>query len=343
MLIVVVFIFTCFLFLYRSKFSTQLAILILSFLFSSRTDLIPDALPYREMYQGLEYNIEPLFLEVCRIFKSLGFSFQSFLFILSLVLLESCLFATKRLLRNDNHGALLIILMSYFGIYYYGIVLRASISVTICYVGLSFLLTSEKKTKDFVLYELCVLLAMQFHLSSLFMSFIPLCLIRINNKLLYFVSFISLGLLLIESVIPIQQYLEQAVDISGFSRFTSYVVRETRTDRANLLYYLYVFISFLGVYFRKYLDFVDSRDEITYTTMLNIFVIATLLNNALWQIPQMARLPMLWLYFDFILIYYMIYRNRIRFVKDNPQMILLLYTAISFFGLIHYVPDLLKY
>lgn len=344
MTIIVVFIIVTILFLSKKRWALHLAILILALLFASRTDLIPDAQAYRFYYEQYEIpNLEKGYLSFSKFFsKNLQFSFGAFLFVLSLSLLELWLWTTKKLSNLKDVGIQFALMLSYFGFYYYGIVLRSSIAITIVYSLFPILLHSAKKYR-YIVYVLGVLFAIQFHQTAIIYLLVPFFLFKINDKYLYVVNVISLALLLTSEVIPIQTYIGEAIDQLGYYRFNTYLEKDLETERANLIAFLFVAISFVAVFYKDRIKYISKEEETRYIFMMNLTVFGTLLNSLVWQIPAMSRLSYQWLFFEGYIIYMILFRSKSKVLYNYRYPISVALCAVQFFALLHYYPLIMNY
>ena len=158
MKLIVVYIFSIFLFRSKGKGLHHVAILILSALFSMRGITVPDTEPYMDIYKaGSNYiGIEQGFLWLCDYFNSWGASFPVFVFFLSIVMLEMWYYCSCKIFGKNSVGVMAIMMLSYFGFYFYGIVLRSAIAITLCYFGITILFSVKRKLLAFFLYYLIV-------------------------------------------------------------------------------------------------------------------------------------------------------------------------------------------
>ncbi|WP_027450967.1 EpsG family protein [Xylanibacter brevis] len=344
MTIIVVFIIVTILFLSKKRWALHLGILILALLFASRTDLIPDAQAYRFYYEQYEIpNLEKGYLSFSKFFsKNLQFSFGAFLFILSFTLLELWLWTTKRLSNLKDVGIQFALMLSYFGFYYYGIVLRSSIAISIVYAFFPILLHSTKLYK-YLVFVFGVLFAIQFHQTAIIYLLVPIFLFKINDKYLYMVNVVSLALLLSSEVIPIQTYMESAIDQLGYYRFNTYLSKDLETERANLIAFLFVAISFVAVFYKDKINYYSKEEVTRYSFITNMTVFGTLLNSLVWQIPAMSRLSSQWLFFEGYILYMILFRNKSKAVYNYRYPISIAICFIQFFALLHYYPLIMNY
>lgn len=344
MIIILVFIFATLLCFSRNKSLLHIVVFLLALFFAFRSDLVPDAYAYRMYYYERDFaSLEKGYLSFSRFFyRNLHLSFEAFLFVISITALEAWLWTTKRISSINDVCYQLPLMLSFMGFYFYGIVLRSAIAITICYSFFPILLYSKKIIR-FGIYLLGVLLAMQFHLTALLFALVPLFLLKCNSKVLHVANLISLLLLLANEVIPIQSYMYEVVDRLGFFRFNSYLMQDVETERANILAFYFLIISVLSVLFKNKLNFINEKEKYTYDFFVNLIVFGTLLNSLVWQIPAMSRLSMQWLFFTSYVIYIFLFRNKIKFIQQNKISISLMFCAVQLFALLHYYPLIVNY
>lgn len=344
MTIVLVFIFATLICFSREKRLLQVMLFLLALFFAFRSDMVPDAYAYRMYYYERDFaSLEKGYFAFSGFFyKYLGLSFETFLFLVSIIVLEIWLWATKQISNANDVRYQFPLMLSFMGFYYYGIVLRSSITITICY-GFFPLLLYSKKIYRFGLYLLGVLLAMQFHQTAILFALVPLFLFRINNKVLHIVNLLSFLLLLTNEIIPIQTYMNEAVERLGFFRFKSYLEQDMETERANIMAFYFLAISVLSVLFKNKLSYRNEKERYTYDFFVNLTVFGTLINSLVWQIPAMSRLSMQWLFFMSYVIYMFLFRNNIKFIQEYKIGLSLMFCAIQLFALLHYYPLIMNY
>jgi hypothetical protein len=315
---------------------THVVIIAVSIIFSTRNELVPDTTPYMMMYDGrFLSSVETGYLTFCDFCRtSLSLNFSQFLFLLSFMSLEIWYFCTKSLLKNVNKlGVLLVLMMSYMGFYFYGIVLRSSIAITLCYVGIT-LLINKRTWLRYVLYYLIVLLSIQIHQGAILFVFTPICFIRYKSSILYTFVIISTVLLLATTLEKLE-----------FNRFMYYTTQEVNLDKVGvgLLTWISVAIAYVVIYLREKLVYQDERERYIYNFFCNLYVFATLINSAVWQLTAVTRLPMQWLFFEYVLFYFILYRNKNLLIRRNKVVIAITVSTFYFFSLVHSFPLLLNY
>lgn len=327
----------------NTKIFHHIAILLLCILFASRTTAIPDTINYVDIYEtNLVSNdsIEIGYLYLCKFFQSLGFSFNQYLFCILLICLELIYKYTCVLLKNKYIGIALIMLISYFGLYYYGIVLRSSIAITLCYCGIANALIKETRSSKITLFIL-ILVSSTIHISSLLFIFSFIAFYQIPKPILLIVICITVLLLTTTSVIPVSQYIESITLALNANRLTRYASMLETADGASLLSWTYILISVVALKFRDSIK--NDYDKKVYNCFLNLYLCGSLINSLFWQIPGGSRLSMQLLFFEFIIVYYLVFRVDMMRRYSNQMLLVFFYVLIKSFALFHYTPSLLLY
>lgn len=342
MTFIIVYLLVIFLFSINRKWSHQLSIIVLSILFASRNKSVPDTVPYMEMYNDVSGygGIEPGFLRICEFFHNLGIPFSVFIFIISIIMLETWYYCTQRIFGKNSVGVMAIMMLSYFGFYFYGMVLRSAIAITLCYIGVMVLLTKKINWYSYLKYYIIVFLAFQFHQSVVLFSLAPLMLVKFNLKLQYLIAVSSFLFLFITDILPIKNYLELYLNAYEGSRFGYFLERDFNSTRAGIRSVLYSVISVFSVYCASKVNpNCDQRRIIDF--FVNIYIVGAIINSLIWELPAATRLPMNWLFFEFAVVYCVTFYNN-QLIKQK-RLIILMYTIISFAVLLHSFPLILNY
>lgn len=287
----------------RTKFLiyTFLYIWIVALLSFLRSDNIPDTLEYKEIYlfQSMEDIVETGFMFINKSFLSFGVSFHLFLFIYVSVLF-CCYFLCTRKLVNNVHLAFLVFL-PYFGFYYFGIIIRVALAISICYIGIIYLLNHKTKYGVFV-YCIVVTIAFFIHQTAILFYILPLVgFVNIKKKYLYLI----LGLGILFPFLSLQnQILTQLETISqvlSFSpRFQKYI------DRADISSQMYglskIKFGLCGILFVYLKDYISTDKLKTYNFFLNTYCIGTILTLMFYFVPAGGRLGEIFIFFEFILL-----------------------------------------
>lgn len=254
------------------------------------------------MYNNLHDNesVEQGFLYICRLFNNIGFSFSFFLFFLSVVMLYSWCNITGRILSDRKLLLAFVIFISYMGIYYNGVVIRAYIAIMISYIGIYYFVLKRKK---YLLYVSCCIIACFFHISAMAFIIIPFLLDRSFKDIwLYSLLFFSFALMLLNAstgfITNTLLAIVNKLSVLGVSRFSEYISRaEGASLSINSLKYL--FSALFYIYMRNKVS-VDIKSKRVLDLFLNIYVVGVSLFFILSFIPSASRLAQLFLFFEFV-------------------------------------------
>lgn len=340
MKIIIILIIAFSLFLSKNKKLHQVAILWLSFFFANRNIKVPDTIPYMDMYESgtYYYGVEEAFLKLCEFSNNLGLSFTLFLFILTFVTLEIWYFCTNILFGDEAVGKMAVLLFSYYGIYYFGAVLRSSIGITLCYLGLTILLTKGPRLVPLICYYILVYISFLIQQSTFLFLLAPLALIPIKSKYLYLITTCAFFLHTTTTILPIKSYLLSLSSMLGTTRFDYYTDLDP-TIGVGFFDIFLMLLAYLAIYCKKEFEFL-YRGKF-YSFFLNLFIAALFILSLVSTIPAGARLPMNWIYFIFVLLYFIIYKSLL--FGSYKTFTLIGVVVFSLFMLFHTFPGFLKY
>jgi hypothetical protein len=179
------------------------------------------------------------------------------------------------------------------------------------------------------------------HISSLLFLFSFIAFYRISKPILLIVVCATVFLLTTTSIIPVSQYIESITLALNANRLTRYASMLETADGASLLSWTYIVISVIALKFRDRIK--NDYDKKVYNCFLNIYICGSLINSLFWQIPGGSRLSMQLLFFEFIIVYYLVFRTDLTRRYGNQLMLVIMYVIIKSFALFHYTPSLLLY
>lgn len=342
--LIIVFCLASFLVLTNKKVLMQTAILIVTLLFALRTN-VPDISNYEDIYVNpLEYGdgIEYGFLVFCDFFRNiLGISFRPFLFIITLLLFEIWLFLSVKLLDTYRVGLAFVIFLSYWGIFFYGIVFRAAISITLCYIALYILLKYNNKWK-YLYVVLFILLATNLQVGSILFFFSFLLNRRLSSLFLYIVISLSIIFLFASSLLPIESYITAFSLLIESARIYHYSEHIDDSQGISIITWVYILSSFLLVYYRRFIS-ADLFVNRVYNLFLNMFVFGTLLSSILCNVDSASRFPAQWLFFDFIVFFILLTKNNSVYIRKMQYPFASLIALVKIYALLHYFPLLLNF
>lgn len=345
MLIIVTFIIALLICRSNIKGGIHIAILLFGFLFSMRNDLVPDTIPYRDLFNrniSLEVSAEIGYVYLCYFFHNvLGTSFGQFLFVFTVVFMEVWCLITKKILPSYKLPMLYMGFMSYFGIFYFGVVLRASVAIIIAYWGMTFLIKKSLSTS--IVFILFLGFAFLFHKTSIIFLLAFVCLINYNKYILYTLIGVAILAAITHPFASIQGQLELFLGASEeFSKYNSYAMDETLNTGFDAIFTSYVLIGLVGVYMRKYIGN-SERERVIYNLLLNLYVIGILLDSVMADFRAGGRLPMQFLYFEVIVVYMILFRNRKMAKLNAKPLYFMLFMMAKLILLLHRTPLLLNY
>lgn len=340
MKIIIILIIAFLFFLSKNKKMHQIAILLLSYFFANRNIKVPDTIPYMDMYElGTDYlGAEEAFLKLCEFANGLGLSFVVFLFILTFITLEIWYFCTKCLFGENAVSWMAILLFSYFGVYYLGAVLRSSIGIAICYLGMTVLLKKGFKLWPVVIYYALVFISYSIQQSTALFLIAPLALFSLKDKYLYIITTCALVLCVSSTVLPINDLLLNISAFMGSTRFNYYTDLDL-TIGVKVFDLFLMIIGYIAIYSRK--QFENYTFYKYYTFFLHLYVYALLVLSLVNNIPAGARLAMNWLYFEFVLVYFLVFKSNI--IKTSKGFVAFIIVAFSLFMHFHSYPLFLEY
>lgn len=284
------------------------------------------------MYYGIEHNkyllTEPLYLLLNKLFLSLNFDFNSFLFCMLVLMIGVWHYSTKKILQ-DIHLALLLFI-SFIGIFFWGVVLRAALGLTMGYLAFVILQNKENNYRYYCFYTL-ITIATFFHYSIALFAIFPLFVHRYYSaSILYFILVLLLFIPLINLQYLLSGVLNSALNIDIFTRFSGYMSNDDYYSNVYPLRYVKnIFFGFCFVYARMYLL---SKKEI-YNYFLNIYIIGCMIAMGLHFIGAGgSRLALNCFFFEFLL-WGLIYQGS-SFKKKSMLLLLIAFAVINFSDLV---------
>lgn len=343
--IVLVFLLIIFLTLINKRWGVFLSIVAILWLFSFRTNEIPDTEVYQWMYDDpisrIGYN-EIGYLLIGYIFKTLT---NADFIVYYLTLIGACCllwyYGTHKLLSNNEHwGILFLTFISFFGFLYLGVLIRNGISEIIVLCGLS--LYIKNKQKGTLYFTVFVILATFIHKSSIFfLMMLPLFRMKLSNKTFYRFFILCVLIWLVSGVGLARDIIAEISKLSMFSDYDKFATStESSPNMFSLQVLISVFISYCAITNKKNIH-IDYK--YTYNCFLIINMIGLLVLAIIWSLPTSYRFYNMFFFFNYILIYLMIFHN----IKIRSRKRKIIYSLsiniIYFFILIHSFSFLLLY
>lgn len=285
----------------QNALSITFVILITSIIYAHRSILIPDTSEYIEMFNGARYgNYEKGYIFLCAFFRGIGFSFSSFLFVISFIGLSIWFYITNKIVSKKFLLYAFVIYLSYMGIYYHGIVLRACLAILINYIGIYYGLV---KKKNYVFFFLCVCASVLFHLSAVLFALLPFVVQRkYNSKILYIVLIVSFSFMLFNNNITfITDLLSGIMDkllLYGGGRLAGYI-EKADTATLSLTHIKYFLIGIALIYLSQFIkrDYINKE---SFNIFFNTYILGISLLFLFAFAPGSARIAQLFLFFEFL-------------------------------------------
>lgn len=327
---------------YNKVFSIFI-VLIVSLVCAHRSLSVPDTEPYLNIYMGYVVgSYEKGYIYLCDFFRNLGFSFTSFLFVISFLGLTIWFSITKNIVSKKHMLLAFVIYLSYMGIYYHGIVLRACFAILINYIGIYWGLLKEK---NYLIYYLCVLISIFFHISSILFALLPFIITRKYSKMVLYgvLIFSFLFMLLNKNLTIITNLLTTAMEhlsILGASRLEGYI-EDVSKSTLSLNHIKYLLSGLALVFFSNDKYFI-GQDSKNFNTFLNIYVIGIVLMFLLSFAPGSGRISQLFLFFEFMPII-LLYESIAKSKKIYLQLFIVVLILTNFISLFNLAPAVLHY
>lgn len=242
----------------NSRIIALLSVIALAIVMGYAQTTFGDLSTYRENYESgnIDENVrfESGYIFINLFFLEHGFNFNQFriaIFLISAL----CLFLMARKYKPNYNLLVLLYTLSIF--YFLSVALRYFLGFAVLFLGLAFLL--KEKKLNVILFAALVLLAAQFHKSFvvcfLFLPcFLPQKALQRVNKVLFFLSFISMGIIAMMIVAPgtisvISSFLNSfASDIFTDLESMSDSYFGGRYSRRYVIYVLFYIINCLCTY-----------------------------------------------------------------------------------------------
>lgn len=318
-------------------------IIMLCFLFASRSMDVPDTINYYEIFRYpmsesmFQYEYGYLYLNyICHDLLSMQFS--TYLFLLSFFMLESWYYCTSKLIPKAHMGLIFLFYIVFYGYYFDGVVIRNGLGICICYIG--FLFLNNPKIIKYIIYIAIVALAFSLHVGTLLFLLVPFLNKSLSKKTLYVWVTINLILIIFTQVDFVQNMLNRLFALEELKRLNAYGDESARSGNGLSVFFILNYVlSVLMVIFR---DCVRPERQKVYNFFLNIVLLGVCLDCATNTINSASRAGAQFIYFSSIPIYLLCYESSLFSKKDGGFVIYTL-SFVYFFALIHYFPRFLNY
>ncbi len=270
-------------------------------IFTFRGTTVPDTANYIKFYNahaevtGIEY----LFYLVCWLGKSLGFSFNLFLFVYEVVLFSLWFYTSKKYFK-DIHLAFLVFL-PFMGIYNFGIIIRAGMGLCLSYFAITDLIYN-RSFRGYLIYYTIVTCAVLFHQGMIVFYIIPLFIfIRFHSIVLTLIMLISITIPLINIQHLIASILEIYIRLFSFNKFLSYTEIHAKFNVHgvySLTMIKYWIMAMIFIWMR--VKVITNKD--IYNCFLNIYISGVFLISLTHFITAGNRLSYMFFFFEFVLV-----------------------------------------
>lgn len=327
----------------KNKKVLPVLIVLYSLAFSTRSDSVPDTINYMDMYSGDYVGgvVEPGFLGACSLFRSIGLPFYMFLFSISVVCLSLWRKISKQVIDSKYILLAFIVYMSYMGIYYNGVVLRAYIAIVVVYVGIYYFIIQKK---NYLLFCITCLLACLFHLSAFAFFIIPVLLNKKYSNLILLICICgSFALMLLNSsvglITSILTGITSKLSAIAGDRFSNYL-NNVETGVLSLNSIKYLLSGLMCIYVRDKISSEQITEEMN--LFLNIYLFGICSYFLLNFIPSASRLAQLFLFFEFIPVTFLYYKapGKIKWLVQSFVFVIIVTNYISLF---RFIPQLYSY
>lgn len=318
-------------------------IFLVCLLFASRPMGVPDTINYYDIFH---YSMDDIMMQYEYGYRYLNYichdilkmDFNSYLFIISLFMLEGWYYCTKRLLPQAHYGVLFLLFFSFYGIYYDGIVIRNALGIVICYIG--FLLLEKPYKYKYILYYLFVILAFLMHVGTVLFALVPFLRKPLKKRTLIIWSLINISLVVFVRIDFIHGILDRLFAFEELSRLSNFQNDENVAEQRISLFFILNYILSVFVIFLR--DKVHPPRLDLYNFFLNIFIYGVFLNCLTSSINAGSRAGDQFIYFSSIPVYLACYESTL-FNKNTGRLVMYILSGLYFFALTHYFPNILNY
>ncbi|KWR58967.1 EpsG family protein [Bacteroides cellulosilyticus] len=289
--------------LYRNYWG---AVFILLYLYILTTINTPDLLGYKNYFKtcslnlGIEYgsSYEVGFQYLTKFIKSLTESFYIYFLILAVVNL--CLiygmysFISKECIYK-NPLLLYIYYISYFGLYYNGIVLRQGLALFLIYFAILYILSTKYRVSSFFIILLCFLLAITLHSTAILAILIVLVLLISNIQKQNLMIVLIIGSLIISisgignsfmHLLLGDNFMEllHSFGDDGTRKMHKYITQYDRMNYESKISFWQIYIYVLTLILA-----IKPPQSYVYYKLMNILLFGVVLNSLLGGITGISR------------------------------------------------------
>lgn len=318
----------------------------LLWLFSLRTDEIKDTVNYITMYEDplsrLDFS-EIGYLMIGMWFKTLT---NADFIVFYLTVVAFCLvmwyFITQKFLEKEAYfGFCFLLFICFNGFLYLGVVTRNALSEILLLIGVWFYIKSDSRKSRWGFIAFIVLGALIHRSAAVFLLLMPIIKLKLSDKTRLNFYFICVFIWLVVGAVVSQYVINLFQRIDYFSKLENFSIYEEKSPSLFSLQILSnVILSFMAIYVKP---FIRAQYKYIYTCFLNINMAGFFVLVLLRPIPASYRFYNMFFFFNYILLYLMIFENsKIKTVSGRKIMALVV--SLAYFAiLIHSFDFLLLY
>lgn len=211
-----------------------------------------------------------------------------------------------KLFKNINISFLLALCLSYYGIYFWGCVLRASIAITIGYLAFTILLNEEHKTiYRIIVFYILIFLASTFHSSSYAYAICPFLILPVEKRIRYLLIIASVFAAFGLNTLGLNSIIERIIVSSNdFGRFQGYLLREEENYGISFFGITSVAIAIFSTI--RYKNIFNGEDTNVSKFFMNVYLVGVMLLTVTLNIPAGSRLGRMFTFFEFAVICYIL-------------------------------------
>jgi hypothetical protein len=303
---------------------------ILSIQLALRNDKTPDTAEYKLIYENSiddHSSIEFLYISFNRFCNEIGLSFTNYLLIVTYTLFIGWYNLTKQI--TNNLLLAFIVFLPFYGFYFYGIILRAAIAVTICYLAIIILL-KFRGLKKYILYYLLIFIASGFHLTAMLFLVLPIIAQKhYKNRSLYLFLIYGAFLPLFNNYIPIIKEISfKYLALFEFNRVEGYLSRASEEMMYSINLFKHLIFGGIFIFLRNRV----IEKQAIYNFFLNIYLIGCFLLALFSFVTAGGRVGIMFLFFEFTLFSLLYESSNIK--KMNISIFIIVSVIINFVAII---------
>lgn len=316
-------------------------------LFSFRTNEIPDTELYRIMYENplsrLDVN-EIGYLLLGQAFSNItNADFIAFYLSIITFCMIAWVLVTKKLLSGEKFllGFCFLLFISFHGFFYFGVTIRNAFSELLIYIGLSFFILSGQR-RGLWIFLVSIILATLIHRSAaVFVLVLPFIKTKLSDRSYFVLYFICIFMWLIIGIVFARSFVDIFQQIDMFNKLENYSQSsEAAPSILSLQILSNLILSYCAILCRH---FITPKYKYIYNCFLNINMVGLFAMCLLWSVPTSYRFYNMFFFYNFVLLYLMIFNNIKINVIARSKILALIVSTIFFVILIHSFDFMLIY